>query len=100
MAPELSAEPPLIQAIMRADGEAVRAAILKNADVNCQDAEKRTPLHCAAFVGSVEIAEALILSGAKVKAKDSKWLTPLHVACYARNEVSQNLSTKILCSSV
>lgn len=85
---ELSKEPPLVQAIVRGDADAVRELILKNVDVNYCDVEKRTPLHCAAYFGSATISESLILSGAKVRAKDSKWLTPLHVACYSRNEVS------------
>lgn len=32
-------------------------------DVSVKDAEKRTPLHAAAFLGDAEIAELLILSG-------------------------------------
>lgn len=31
--------------------------------VSCQDNEKRTPLHAAAYLGDAEIIELLILSG-------------------------------------
>uniref|UniRef100_A0A8D0D5R9 Ankyrin repeat domain 44 n=1 Tax=Sander lucioperca TaxID=283035 RepID=A0A8D0D5R9_SANLU len=51
-----------------------------------QDAEKRTPLHAAAFLGDAEITELLILSGARVNAKDNMWLTPLHRAVASRSE--------------
>uniref|UniRef100_A0A8C6L2I1 Ankyrin repeat domain 44 n=1 Tax=Nothobranchius furzeri TaxID=105023 RepID=A0A8C6L2I1_NOTFU len=60
--------------------------IYKSEDINALDAEKRTPLHAAAFLGDAEITELLILSGARVNAKDNMWLTPLHRAVASRSE--------------
>ncbi|CAG14608.1 unnamed protein product, partial [Tetraodon nigroviridis] len=95
-------QPPLIQAIFSGDPEEIRMLIYKSEDINAllcsllwcnpddvsvKDAEKRTPLHAAAFLGDAEIAELLILSGARVNAKDSMWLTPLHRAVASRSEV-------------
>ena len=53
-----------------------------------KDAEKRSPLHAAAYCGDPEITELLLMSGARVNTKDNRWLTPLHRACCSKNDVS------------
>jgi ankyrin repeat protein len=40
--------------------------------VNGLDAERRSPLHAAAFCREGDISELLIMGGARVNAKDSK----------------------------
>ncbi|TRY72355.1 hypothetical protein TCAL_03404 [Tigriopus californicus] len=57
------------------------------------DADKRHPIHAAAFIDQSDILEALIVatenSGhSKVNVKDAKWLTPLHRACRSSAEYS------------
>uniref|UniRef100_A0A8C2D804 Ankyrin repeat domain 52a n=1 Tax=Cyprinus carpio TaxID=7962 RepID=A0A8C2D804_CYPCA len=60
----------------------------------CQDQERRTPLHAAAWLGDVHIMELLISAGANVNAKDHVWLTPLHRAAASRNEMVKLLLNK------
>ena len=84
----LSDESLIIQAIFNCDIDEVRSLIYKKEDVNSLDAERRTPLHAAAFLGDAEMINLLILSGARINAKDSNWLTPLHRACASRSDDS------------
>lgn len=46
--------------------------------LTCQDSEKRTPLHAAAYLGDAEIIELLILSGGLC----SVWPTQPHTHQY------------------
>ena len=38
----------------------------RGANVNAQDNQKYTPLHCAAYVGSLKLSELLVANGADV----------------------------------
>jgi hypothetical protein len=49
-------------------------------DVDLRDRRDRTPLHCAAFSGELNVVEYLITQGAAVNARDNKDMTPLHFA--------------------
>ncbi|KAM7536358.1 hypothetical protein Aperf_G00000080488 [Anoplocephala perfoliata] len=50
-------------------------------DITYKDAQMRTPLHAAAYVGDVDFVEFLLANNARVNVKDIKWYTPLHRAC-------------------
>lgn len=78
----------MIQAIFNGELEDVRQLLAFKPDVNYQDAEKRSPLHAAAFKGDRDLAELLLVQGARVNTKDSSWLTPLHRACGVCADVS------------
>lgn len=82
-------QPPIIHAILSGSYEDVQNILQENSDAaSALDAEKRSPLHAAAFAGYSDIAELLITEGkARVNAKDNQWLTPLHRACRANAEV-------------
>lgn len=81
-------QPQLIRAVFHEDSDEVRAILYgKSEDVNYQDAEKRTALHAAAYIGDPEIVDVLVLSGATVNHKDVKWRTALHRACCSKSDV-------------
>ena len=58
----------------------VRQLIDHGADVAARDETRLTPLHLAAFSGSVETVRLLIEHGADVTARDVCNATPLHSA--------------------
>ena len=58
----------------------VKLLIDNGADVTAQDETHSTPLHLAAFSGSVEAVRLLIECGADVTAQDQRYRTPLHLA--------------------
>jgi len=66
----------VLEAVLRAHGEskphpAVRVAVTgKEAEVDCRDADGRTPLHWACAGGSVDTVEYLIGLGADVNNRD------------------------------
>lgn len=71
----------MIQAIISNRIYQVKKLIAEGDDVNQKDAERRSPLHLAAFVGSSEITSLLLKNGARVNARDKELVTPLHRAC-------------------
>ena len=74
--------------------ERTKVLIRNGADVNAVDAEKRTPLHCAACKGYVDIAKVLIRNGANVNAVDGDLNTPLF---YAAEYLDVVLILQLLC---
>ena len=58
----------------------INVLVDQGADVNAEDAQKRTPLLCAALNGQIDVAYNLIHLGAVVDARDSSAATPLHAA--------------------
>ncbi|MEH6937148.1 ankyrin repeat domain-containing protein [Bacillus sp. JJ664] len=59
--------------------ETIECLLLNGADCNIKDSEGHTPLHIAAFEGSISIAKLLIGNGAKIY-KSNAGKTPLHIA--------------------
>lgn len=57
-----------------------RIFIKQGADVHKEDAQKWTPLFCAALNGHADVAHVLLSEGADVNARDSSAATPLHAA--------------------
>ena len=54
--------------------------VKQGADVHAVDAQKRTPLVCAAMNGQIDVARVLLGGDADVNARDSSAATPLHAA--------------------
>lgn len=53
----------------------------QNADINEIDDDLRTPLHCAAFNGSLQCASYLLhQEGIKIDMKDKNGMSPLQLA--------------------
>ncbi len=84
-----SVQPPLVLAILSLDSDEVDRIVSEEpSEVHALDAEKRSPLHAAAFAGDGAIVRALLGQGkARVDVKDNRWLTPLHRACRSGAEV-------------
>jgi hypothetical protein len=80
---------PLVHAVLSGNLDEVRVILENDPEAaSALDAEKRSPLHAAAYGGFAEIAEVLITTGnARVNTKDNQWLTPLHRACRSSSEV-------------
>ena len=57
-----------------------RVLVKQGADVHAEDAQKRTPLVCAALNGHGDVARVLLREGANVNTRDSSAATPLHAA--------------------
>jgi ankyrin repeat protein len=60
-------DPPVADAAMRGDRDAVRALLRQGADANAAQADGMTALHWAAQKGDVEMARILIYAGASVR---------------------------------
>src|SRR5205809_597605 len=67
-------------AVMRHDAAAVRALLLKKADVNAPQADGTTALLWAVRYDELETADALIHAGAKVSSGNRDGATPLQLA--------------------
>ncbi|MEU9859765.1 ankyrin repeat domain-containing protein [Streptomyces sp. NPDC047971] len=66
----------LLAAAHRGDAAGVAAALGAGADVECRDAERRTPLLLAARADGVDVAALLVEAGADPDAPDSRADTP------------------------
>lgn len=58
-------------------------------DIESRNETRKTPLHVAAFVGSVEMVEYLLSQGGDVRAVDPFLRTPLHQAICGNGETSR-----------
>ena len=93
-------QPSLIQHIFNSDSGEVLRLLEQNedssdsgghgcsaAEVKQLDAEKRSPLHAAAFMADLDIVEIILDHVDNVNVKDNQWRTPLHRACRSSGEV-------------
>ena len=76
-----SERPAVIDAARNGDRAALRALILKKADVNQPDGDGATALHWAAYRDDLESLDLLIAAGANVNAANDLGATPLWNAC-------------------
>lgn len=76
-----SERPAVIDAVRSGDRAALRALILKKADVNQPDGDGATALHWAAYRDDLESVNVLIGAGANVNAANDLGATPLWNAC-------------------
>lgn len=92
----LSHQNDLLRAIFEQDVDTVKEILSENSSsertslVTSLDANSRSPLHAACFMGCLEIVEAIIESYDKDKirclnSKDKNGQTPLHLACQKNN---------------
>ncbi len=72
---------PLATAAKDGDGAAVRALLLKHADVNAPEVDGTTALHWAVHKDTLDIVDLLIHAGANVKATNRYGVQPLTLAC-------------------
>src|SRR5688572_5644034 len=72
---------PMIDAVKKADRDALRALLQQGARVNAAEADGTTALHWASYRDDVESADLLIRAGAKVNAANDLGATPLWTAC-------------------
>lgn len=70
----------VVDAAMRGDREAVRAALARKADVNTAQLDGSTALHWAVERDDVELTDVLIRAGAHVTARTREGVTPLQLA--------------------
>ena len=75
-----AAELKLIEAVKADDAAAVKALLLKKADVNAAEPDGSTPLHWASQHNNLEIANLLLGAGAKVAVATRYNITPLSLA--------------------
>ena len=71
---------PLVEAVKRADADAVRTLLDGGADASAPEADGTTALHWAARLDSVELADLLIAGGADVSAANAFGVQPLWLA--------------------
>jgi ankyrin repeat protein len=71
----------LIEAVKKADVEAVRSLIAGHIDVNGSEADGSTALHWAAQRDNIEIVDLLVGAGANTRAMTRYNVTPLSLAC-------------------
>jgi ankyrin repeat protein len=64
----------------------------KGADVRSVDDSRRTPLHCAAASGSIDVAQFLLRHGADINACDADGWTPLHSALGGVREKAESIA--------
>lgn len=64
----------------RADEEIAALLVAAGAEVNARASGEGTPLHTAAFEGSLEVVRLLLASGAELTATDDRGRTPLMLA--------------------
>ena len=75
---------PLHSAATQGDNMLVRYLVQHGAKKDAQSlAKRRTPLHCAALFGKVEVVESLIDAGCDIEAKDYESETALFTACWS-----------------
>jgi uncharacterized protein len=75
------AERPLVDAVKRADRQAVRTLLQRGIDVNAREADGTTALYWAAAKNDTSAAVVLIRRGAHVNAASRYGVTPLALAC-------------------
>jgi ankyrin repeat protein len=74
-------DPPVGDAAMRHDRDAVRTLLTQGADVNAAQGDGMTALHWAAASGDAELTSMLLYAGASVRARTRLGrYTPLHLA--------------------
>ena len=78
--PVHAASTDVADAAMRGDGNAVRAALARKADVNAAQVDGSTALHWAAERDDLDMADLLLRSGARVAARTREGVTPLQLA--------------------
>ena len=71
---------PLVEAVKRADADAVRTLLDGGADANAAEADGTTALHWAARLDSVELADLLLARGADATAANTFGVQPLWLA--------------------
>ena len=85
----------LLEAVKDCDCNKIKELIAKGADINAKEFKEeyiKTPLHCAALQGELEIAILLIEQGADIDAQDIFYATPLYSATSQGNyEVVKSL---------
>jgi ankyrin repeat protein len=72
-----AADSPLVEAARDGDLQAVRALLVKRANVNEPSRDGSTPLLWAAYHGNLDMAKALIAAGANVNTANRYGITPL-----------------------
>jgi ankyrin repeat protein len=73
-------EPPLVQAIKRADAAAVRQLLAAKTDVNAAEGDGATALHWAVYRDDTETVDLLLRAGARPNAANDLGVTPLFTA--------------------
>ncbi len=73
-------DPPLVDAVKRADVPAVRTLLRQGANADSAGPDGTTPLHWAATTDNVEIARVLLGAGARAGATNRYGITPLALA--------------------
>jgi ankyrin repeat protein len=76
---------PLVEAVKKADEEALRKLFRQRVDVNGAEVDGTTALHWAAYKNDLDIVKLLIQAGANVKAANRYGVTPMHLAATAGN---------------
>lgn len=71
----------LMEAVKKADANAVHSLLAQHIDVNASEADGSTALHLAAQRDNLEIANLLLTARANVKAATRYNITPLSLAC-------------------
>ena len=91
--PHAKGIPPLINAVLESDLEAVETTINSGANVNMQfGGFKETALHIASKVGDVDSVKLLLSKGADVNLITFNKNTPLYIAChYSKEEAAKFL---------
>jgi len=72
--------PPIIEAVRKGDGNALRALLQKGANVNETEGDGATALHWASYRDDLQSADALLKAGAKVNAANDLGATALWAA--------------------
>jgi ankyrin repeat protein len=75
----------LADAVMKRNGEAVRALLQRKADVNAPQVDGTTALHWAVRLDDLETADLLIRAGANVSAVNRAGATPMQLAALNGN---------------